>query len=194
MRARKISVGLATLALLAAACSGGGATGAPSAATSAEPSAAASGVPSESASAGPVLPTEVGAGEGRLDLAVWPYYVVGGTGGEQGLGADWVTPFEEQTGCKVYAKVYGGSSDGVALMQTGEYDGGAFSGDATLRLVAGGDVAAVEHRPHPQLRGCVRRSQGPEAQHGRRRPLRSAPRSWSQPAHVADRRRAAGPG
>ena len=28
-------------------------------------------------------------------------------------------------------------------MQTGEYDGGAFSGDATLRLVAGGDVSAV---------------------------------------------------
>lgn len=153
MHARKISVGLATLALIAAACSGGGATGAPSAATSAEPSAAASGVPSESASAGPVLPTEVGAGEGRLDLAVWPYYVVGGTGGEQGLGADWVTPFEEQTGCKVYAKVYGGSSDGVALMQTGEYDGGAFSGDATLRLVAGGDVAAVNTDLIPSYAG-----------------------------------------
>ena len=28
-------------------------------------------------------------------------------------------------------------------MKTGEYDGGAFSGDATLRLIAGGDVAAV---------------------------------------------------
>ncbi len=143
MRGRSISVGLATLALIASACSsGGGATTAPSAAGSAEPSAA-SAAPSESASAGPVLPTEVGEGEGRLDLAVWPYYVVGGTGGEQGLGADWVTPFEEQTGCKVYAKVYGGSSDAVALMQTGEYDGGAFSGDATLRLVAGGDVSAV---------------------------------------------------
>jgi putative spermidine/putrescine transport system substrate-binding protein len=143
MRERRIVVGLATLALVAAACTGGGAPASPSAAVSAEPSASASVAPSESASAGPSMATEVGEGEGRLDLAVWPYYVVGGTGGEQGLGADWVTPFEEQTGCKVYAKVYGGSSDAVALMKTGEYDGGAFSGDATLRLVAGGDVAAV---------------------------------------------------
>ncbi len=145
MRERKVAVGLATLALIASACSsGGGATTAPSTAASGEPSTATSAVPSEAASAGPSLPTEVGAGEGQLNLAVWPYYVVGGSGGEQIAGApDWVTPFEQETGCKVNAKVYGGSSDGVALMKTGEYDGGAFSGDATLRLIAGGDVAAV---------------------------------------------------
>ena len=90
--------------------------------------------------------------KGSSNLAVWPYYVVGGTGGEQISGApDWVTPFEQKTGCKVKAKVYGGSSDAVALMKTGEYDGGAFSGDATLRLIAAGDVAACEHRAHPQL-------------------------------------------
>jgi putative spermidine/putrescine transport system substrate-binding protein len=142
MRQRKIAVGLATLALVAGACStGGGATTAPSVAA---PSSATSAAPSQAASAGPSLPAEVGPGEGRLDLATWPYYVVGGTGGEKIPDApDWVAPFEEQTGCKVNAKVYGGSSDAVALMKTGEYDGGAFSGDATLRLIAGGDVAAV---------------------------------------------------
>ena len=66
------------------------------------------------------MATEVGPGEGRLNLAVWPFYVVGGTGGEKIADAlDWVTPFETETGCKVNAKVYGGSSDGVALMKTG---------------------------------------------------------------------------
>ena len=134
---------------MVSACSGGGASTAPStrrrrasaAATCRTPSAATSAAPSAAPSVGPAA---LGPGEGQLNLAVWPYYVVGGTGGEQVAGApDWVTPFEQKTGCKVNAKVYGGSSDGVALMKTGEYDGGAFSGDATLRLIAGGDVAAV---------------------------------------------------
>jgi len=134
---------LIALAFVASACTGGASPSPSAAASAAAPSTAPSEAPSVAPSAGPSLPTAVGPGEGRLDLATWPYYVVGGTGGEQGLGADWVTAFEDKTGCKTYAKVYGGSSDGVALMKTGEYDGGAFSGDATLRLIAGGDVAAV---------------------------------------------------
>jgi putative spermidine/putrescine transport system substrate-binding protein len=43
----------------------------------------------------------------------------------------------------VTVKVGGGSSEMVELMKTGEYDGVSASGDATLRLIAGGDVAAV---------------------------------------------------
>ena len=141
------------LALVASACSSGASTSPSTAPSAAGPSAApttaaspaASTAPSTAASAAPsVGPAALGPGEGQLNLATWPYYVVGGAGGEQISGApDWVTPFEQKTGCKVKAKVYGGSSDAVALMKTGEYDGGAFSGDATLRLIAGGDVAGV---------------------------------------------------
>ena len=35
------------------------------------------------------------------------------------------------------------SNNGVSLMQSGEYDGVSFSGDATIRLMAGGIVAPV---------------------------------------------------
>ncbi len=54
-----------------------------------------------------------------------------------------MTPFEQKTGCKVYAKVLSQVVQHDNLMKTGQYDGGAFSGDATLRLIAGKDVAPV---------------------------------------------------
>ena len=98
---------------------------------------------SSGGSAGPSLPTTVGEGEGALTLVAWSGYVVGGTGGEQVEGYDWVTPFETTTGCKVTVKVGLDSSNMVQLMKTGEYDGVSASGDATLRLIAGGDVAPV---------------------------------------------------
>ena len=41
------------------------------------------------------LPASVGDGEGALNLVAWAGYVVGGTGGEQVEGYDWVTPFED---------------------------------------------------------------------------------------------------
>ena len=94
-------------------------------------------------SAGPSLPTTVGEGEGALTLVAWAGYVVGGTGGEQVEGSDWVSPFETSTGCKVTVKVGLDSANMVQLMKTGEYDGVSASGDATLRLIAGGDVAPV---------------------------------------------------
>lgn len=96
-----------------------------------------------SGTAKPSLPTSVGAGEGALNLVAWSGYVVGGTGGEQVEGYDWVTPFEEATGCKVNVKVGVDSANMVQLMKTGEYDGVSASGDATLRLIAGGDVVPV---------------------------------------------------
>ncbi|HEX5149439.1 MAG TPA: hypothetical protein VFW02_10180, partial [Candidatus Limnocylindrales bacterium] len=60
---------------------------------------------SSSGSAAPSLPTTVGEGEGALTLVAWAGYVVGGSGGEQVEGYDWVSPFEESTGCKVTVKV-----------------------------------------------------------------------------------------
>jgi len=98
---------------------------------------------SSGGSAGPSLPTTVGEGEGALTLVAWAGYVVGGTGGEQVEGYDWVSPFETTTGCKVTVKVGLDSANMVQLMKTGEYDGVSASGDATLRLIAGGDVAPV---------------------------------------------------
>ncbi len=91
----------------------------------------------------PSVPTSVGDGEGALNLVAWAGYVVGGTGGEQVPDYDWVTPFETATGCKTTVKVGLDSANMVQLMKTGEYDGVSASGDATLRLIAGGDVSAV---------------------------------------------------
>ena len=98
---------------------------------------------SSSGTPAPSLPTTVGDGEGALNLVAWAGYVVGGTGGEQVEGYDWVTPFETASGCKVTVKVGLDSANMVQLMKTGEYDGVSASGDATLRLIAGGDVSPV---------------------------------------------------
>ena len=48
-----------------------------------------------------------------------------------------------QTGCQVNVKIGNTSDEMVTLMRTGQYDGVSASGDATLRLIAGGDVAPV---------------------------------------------------
>jgi putative spermidine/putrescine transport system substrate-binding protein len=54
-----------------------------------------------------------------------------------------VTPFEQATGCKVNNKLGNTSDEMVTLMRTGQYDSVSASGDATLRLIAGEDVAPV---------------------------------------------------
>ena len=56
---------------------------------------------------------------------------------------DWVSDFEKETGCQVNTKIGNTSDEMVTLMRTGQYDGVSASGDATLRLIAGGDVAPV---------------------------------------------------
>jgi putative spermidine/putrescine transport system substrate-binding protein len=71
--------------------------------------------------------------EGQVNLINWAGYVE----------KDWVTPFEQQTGCTVNSKVGASSDEMVTLMRTGNYDGVSASGDATLRLIAGEDVAIV---------------------------------------------------
>ena len=83
--------------------------------------------------------------EGSLNLVNWAGYVVGNHAGvEQVKGYDWVTPFETATGCKVTSKQGLDSANMVQLMKTGQYDGVSASGDATLRLIAGKDVAPVD--------------------------------------------------
>jgi putative spermidine/putrescine transport system substrate-binding protein len=89
------------------------------------------------------LPTEIGTTEGELDLIAWIGYTEDGS---TDPNYDWVTPFEDQTGCQVNVK-YGDTSDEmVTLMRQGGgtvYDGVSASGDATNRLIAGGDVAEI---------------------------------------------------
>jgi putative spermidine/putrescine transport system substrate-binding protein len=85
------------------------------------------------------LPTSIGKGEGRLNLIEWPGYAQAG----------WRKPFEQQTGCKIHLKDAGSSNEMVSLMRTGggggggQYDMVSASGDATLRLIYGGDVRPV---------------------------------------------------
>ena len=93
---------------------------------------------------GPAVPTAVGNGEGALSLVAWAGYVVGGHAEPVPDGGyDWVTQFEKDTGCITTVKQGLDSANMVQLMKTGEYDGVSASGDATLRLIAGGDVVPV---------------------------------------------------
>ena len=143
----------AATAIVVAACSSPTASNAPtSAGGSSAPSAAASSGPSAVPSASAAAAASVGPGEGKLNLIAWAGYVVGGTGGEQITGYDWVTPFETATGCKVTVKVGLDSGNMVQLMKTGQYDGVSASGDATLRLIAGGDVAPVDFSRIPNYK------------------------------------------
>ena len=82
----------------------------------------------------------LGEGEGQVNLIAWAGYVEDGSTDPK---VDWVTDFEQDTGCQVNVKVGNTSDEMVTLMRTGQYDGVSASGDATLRLIAAGDVAPV---------------------------------------------------
>ncbi len=87
---------------------------------------------SDSSSSGEEL-KKIGKGEGSLDLISWAGYVE----------PEWTKPFEEKTGCKVNDKIAGTSDEMVQLMRSGQYDGVSASGNASARLVEGGDVDPV---------------------------------------------------
>jgi len=84
--------------------------------------------------------TELGDYEGSVSILAWPGYVEDGSNDPS---VDWVSAFEDQTGCMVTSKTYGTSDEAFSLMKTGDYDVVAASGDASLRLVASGEVAPV---------------------------------------------------
>ena len=75
-----------------------------------------------------------------LSVLAWPGYAEDGSSDK---AVDWVTPFEEETGCEVEVKYFGTSDEAVTLMKSGQYDVVSASGDATLRMIAAGDVAPV---------------------------------------------------
>jgi putative spermidine/putrescine transport system substrate-binding protein len=86
------------------------------------------------------MPTKLGDTEGAVSILAWPGYVEDGSNDPT---VDWVSGFEDKTGCKVTSKTYGTSDEAFNLMKSGDYDVVAASGDASLRLVAAGDVAPV---------------------------------------------------
>lgn len=76
---------------------------------------------------------ELGEPEGQLDIVAWSGFVE----------PAWADQFTEDTGCVVNRRVAGTSDEMVTLMRTGEYDLVSASGDASLRLIAAGDVAPI---------------------------------------------------
>jgi putative spermidine/putrescine transport system substrate-binding protein len=135
-------------------------------------------------------PTSIGSGEGQLNLIAWEGYTQ----------PDWVKPFEQQTGCKVNAKYAGSSDEMVALMASGgggQYDMVSASGDASLRLIFGGDVRPVnvdlvpdwkdfipdlQSPPHNTVNGIhygVSLQWGPNVLLYNTEKFPSAPSSWS---------------
>ena len=53
---------------------------------------------------------ELGEGEGSLNVLAWPGYAEDGSTDKS---VDWVTPFEEETGCDVSVKYFGTSYEAV---------------------------------------------------------------------------------
>jgi putative spermidine/putrescine transport system substrate-binding protein len=84
--------------------------------------------------------TEIGEGEGQVDIISWAGYI---ERGETDPAFDWVTEFEAQTGCMVNNKTAATSDEMVALMNEGQFDLVTASGDASLRLIAGERVQPV---------------------------------------------------
>jgi putative spermidine/putrescine transport system substrate-binding protein len=82
----------------------------------------------------------LGTPEGQVNVLAWPGYVEDGSNDKT---VDWVSGFEKSTGCKVNVKTFGTSDEAVQLMRTGQYDVVSASGDATLRLIAAGDVEPI---------------------------------------------------
>jgi putative spermidine/putrescine transport system substrate-binding protein len=111
-------------------------------APSAAPAASAAGAP--------------GANEGQLDIIAWAGYI---ERGESDKNYDWVSAFEKDTGCKVNVKVAGTSDEMVSLMNQGGYDLVTASGDASLRLVAGGKVQAIDLSRVPSFSSVDKRLQ-----------------------------------
>ncbi len=99
----------------------------------------------------------IGETEDSLELIAWAGYVEDGTS-EGGEDFDWVTPFEDETGCQVNV-TYGDTSDEmVTLMRQGGgtvYDGLSASGDASNRLIAGGDVGAIDPSLFPEFENVI---------------------------------------
>jgi putative spermidine/putrescine transport system substrate-binding protein len=97
----------------------------------------------------------IGEGEGQLKLIAWNGYTEDGSNDP---AYDWVTPFEDETGCKTDVKYADTSDEMVTLMRQGGgsvYDGVSASGNASNKLIAGGDVGAVDPSLFPEFSDVI---------------------------------------
>ncbi|WOF23245.1 extracellular solute-binding protein [Microbacterium betulae] len=76
---------------------------------------------------------ELGDYEDEVNIVAWSGFVE----------PAWSDEFTAETGCVVNRRVAGTSDEMVQLMRSGDYDLVSASGDASLRLIAGGDVAPL---------------------------------------------------
>ncbi|MGB6117637.1 MAG: ABC transporter substrate-binding protein [Mesorhizobium sp.] len=83
---------------------------------------------------------EIGPGEGQLNVVAWAGFL---ERGETDPKFNWVTKFEEASGCKVSVKTANTSDEMVALMNEGGFDLVTASGDASRRLIAGKRVQPI---------------------------------------------------
>ncbi|MGQ0834614.1 MAG: ABC transporter substrate-binding protein [Gammaproteobacteria bacterium] len=79
--------------------------------------------------------------EGRVDVVAWPGYI---ERGDTDKNYDWASQFEKETACKVNVKTAGTSDEMVSLMTQGGYDLVTASGDASMRLIRGNTVQAID--------------------------------------------------
>ena len=111
-----------------------------------------------SRSDGSSMLTKIGKGEGSLNLIEWPYY----------SDKSFATAFVKQTGCVIHRKDAGTSNEMVALMRQGggggggQYDLVSASGDASLRLVYGGDIQPVNVKLIPSWNSFLPAFKSPE--------------------------------
>ncbi|MFI0485941.1 ABC transporter substrate-binding protein [Actinomadura sp. 9N215] len=106
----------------------------------------------------------LGPGEGMLNLLTLPGAIESGSTDPR---VDWVTPFQERTGCKVGLKVVKTPEEMADLMRDGDrrYDGVAAPPEVAGRLVAENQVAPVNtdlvdgyKKLEPELRGQLKRN------------------------------------
>ncbi|HEX9773620.1 MAG TPA: ABC transporter substrate-binding protein [Steroidobacteraceae bacterium] len=142
--------------------------------------------------------------EGQVDIVAWPGYI---ERGDTDKNYDWVTAFEQETSCKVNIKTAGTSDEMVSLMTQGGYDLVTASGDASIRLIRGGTVQAVDIGRIPSYANVDDRLKeapwhfldgkhygtpyqwGPNVLMYNTRAFKSAPTSWSvvfEPQKVPD--------
>jgi putative spermidine/putrescine transport system substrate-binding protein len=99
------------------------------------------------------LPTidEIGEGEGALRLVAWAGYVEDGSSDPT---VDWVTPFEQRTGCSVSVRYADSSDELLTLMRPGStetYDGISAPGDVAGELIASRQVRPIDPELFPSF-------------------------------------------
>lgn len=79
----------------------------------------------------------LGEPEGQVRILAWPGYVEDGSTAKN---YDWVTPFEQKTGCDVKLTTFNTSDESFTKMSSGQFDVVSASGDASRRLIYAGLV------------------------------------------------------